>query len=242
MMFRMTALVAITALLLNSSGLSAQQKVIDVGKEDVSPLSGLFTAVGGEPVSFARYVKVVEGSPFFSDDWMPGTLVMPSGKKFDSIQVKIDLLADEVHYQDKAGNPLIATSQLREIWLKDASGSRKTHFVHSSYIGSGTGASQGWHQMLTDGRAILLKKQIKEILETKPYGSSVTEQRIQTTARYFILLNNKLLSVKSLSAIPELIPEETESLRQYISSNKLKGKTDGDYISLISYFNSLPVR
>lgn len=242
MILRILPLLVISVLLLYSNPSSAQQKVIDVGKEDISPMSGLFSAVGGEPVSFARYVKVVEGTPYFSDDWMPGTLVMPSGKKFDSVQVKIDLLADEVHYQDKSGNPLIATSRLREIWLKDASGSRKTHFVHSSYIGSGTGASQGWHQMLTDGRAILLKKQVKEIIETKPYGSSVTEQRIQTSARYFILLNNKLLSVKSLSAIPELIPEETEALRQFISSNKLKGKSDGDYISLISYFNSLPVR
>lgn len=226
-----------TLLLLSHPVLRAQQ-TIDVGKEDVNPMSGLFTAVGGEPVSFARYVKVVDGTPYFSEDWMNGTLVMPSGKKFDSVQVKIDLLADEVHYKDKAGNALIATSRLREIWLKDATGARKFHFVHSSHIGSGT----GWHLLLTDGRAILLKKLVKEIIETKPYGSSVTEQRIQTSSRYFILLNNQLLTVKSLSAIPDLLPDQGDALRQYISTNKLKGKSDGDYISLISYYNSLTVQ
>ena len=39
-----------------------QQRVVDVGKEETSPLSGLFFVLGGEPYSLAKYVRVVEGS------------------------------------------------------------------------------------------------------------------------------------------------------------------------------------
>lgn len=229
-------------LLLISLTASSQQRVVDVGKEETSPLSGLFMVLGGEPISFARYVKVVEGSPFFSEDWMSGSLVLPEGKRYDSMHLKIDLITDEVHYQDKAGNPLIATSRIREIWLNETGTAKKYHFVHSSFIGSGTAAASGWHLLLAEGPAMLFKKPVKEIIETKPYGSATAEQRITTASRYFILYNNTFTPVKNLAAISELLSDQAAALQQFISSNKLKGKTDGDYISLVSYYNSLPVK
>ena len=217
----------------------SQQRVVNVDKDDVSPLSGLFFVLGGEPYSLARYVKVTEGSSFFNEQWLPGSLILPAGKKYDSVQIKIDLLADEVHYQDRSGNPLIATSRIREIWLTDSLSNKKYHFVHSSFIGSGTSAAAGWHLMLTDGPAFLFKKLQKEIIETKPYGSATAEQHITTSGRYFVLSNNTLSPVKSLSVIADLLSDKKAELVQFISSNKLKGKSDGDFISLVTYYNSL---
>ncbi|MBM3416084.1 MAG: hypothetical protein FJY20_06480 [Bacteroidetes bacterium] len=219
-----------------------QQRVVDVGKEDTSPMSGLFLVLGGEPISLARYVKVVEGTPYFSDGWMLGSLVLPAGKRYDSIRLKIDLLADEVHYQDRAGNPLIANNRIREIWLTDSAEKKRYHFVHSSFIGSGTAAAAGWHLLLAEGKALLFKKPVKEIMETKPYGSATTEQHITTASRYFILYNNTFTTVKSLSSVAELLTGNTAELQQYIGANRLKGKSDADYISLVSYYNSLHVK
>jgi hypothetical protein len=215
------------------------QRVVDVNKEDVSPLSGLFLVLGGEPISLARYVKVVEGSPFFSEQWMMGTLILPGGTKYDSVRIRLDLMADEVHYQDKSGNQLIANNRIREIWLTDSVTQKRYHFIHSSFIGSGTAATAGWHLMLAEGAAILFKKPHKEILETKPYGSATFEQHITTAGRYLILSDKIFTPVKSLSAIADLLSNMKAELGQYISSNKLKGKSDGDYISLVSYYNSL---
>ena len=227
--------------LLLSPLISGQQRVVDVGKEETSPLSGLFFVLGGEPYSLARYVRVVEGSPFFNEDWQLGSMVLPGGKRYDSIELKIDLLADEVHYKDLKGNPLIATTRIREIWLNGEAG-KKYHFVHSSFIGTATAATAGWHQMLTEGSAILFGKPVKEITEVKPYGSSVSEQRITTLTRYFILHDNKFTPLKSFTSIPELFPQKADQLKQYISTNKLKGKSAGDYISLVTYYNSLAVQ
>ena len=87
-----------------------------------------------------------------------------------------------------------------------------------------------------------LGKPVKEITEVKPYGSSVSEQRITTLTRYFILHDNKFTPLKSLNSIPELFPQKADQLKQYISTNKLKGKSAGDYISLVTYYNSLAVQ
>jgi hypothetical protein len=53
------------------------------------------------------------------------------------------------------------------------------------------------------------------------------------------LHNNVFSPVKSLSALPDLLSDKKEELLQYISSNKLRGRSDGDYINLVSYYNSL---
>lgn len=240
MQFPVTKLVVAFSLTVSGSTI-AQQRVVDVGKEDVSPMSNLFFSIGGEPYSLARYVQVVEGSPFFSEKWLWGDLVLSAGRKYENIQLKIDLIADEVHYKDSAGNPFIATARLREIWLRDVEAGKKYHFVHSSFIGSGN-AESGWHQLLAEGRAMLFKRHVKEINETKPYGSSTTEQRISTTSRYFILYNNSFFPLKSISAIPEVLSDQKDELLRFISSNKLKGKSDADYISLVSFYNNLPVQ
>lgn len=217
----------------------AQQRVVDVGKEETSPLSGLFFVLGGEPYSMAKYVRVVEGSPFFNENWALGSMVLPGGKRYDSIELKIDLLADEIHYRDKNGNPLIATTAVREIWLPGEKTQQKFHFVHSSFIGSGTSAAAGWHQLLAEGKTLLFKKHVKEIMEVKPYGSATNEQHINTAYRYFLLHNNVFSPVKSLSVLPDLLGDKKDELLQYISSNKLRGRSDGDYINLVSYYNSL---
>ena len=221
---------------------NAQQRVVDVGKEETSPLSGLFFVLGGEPYSMARYVRVVEGSAFYDDSWSLGSMVLPAGKRYDSIELKIDLLADEVHYKDKSGNPLIATTAIREIWLPDTKTQKKIHFVHSSFIGSNTAAATGWHQLLAEGKALLFKKHVKEIVEVKPYGSATNEQHINTVYRYFLLYDNVFHPLKSLSSIPNVLADKKEDLLNYNSSNKLKGKGDSDYISLVSYYNSLTIQ
>jgi hypothetical protein len=219
----------------------AQQRVVDVGKDDISPLSGLYNVIGGQPISMARYVKVVDGTPFFLNDrWMWGNLVVSGGKKYDSIRLRLDLMANEVHYKDRKGNEMIADNVLRELWLMDSVSKKKYHFVHSSFIGSGTAAAFGWHQLLTEGNAMLFKKIQKEITETQPYGSATTEQRINTSHKYFILWNNNFHPVKSIASVAEILSDKTAELQEYISANRLsKGKTDADYISLLAYYNSL---
>lgn len=238
-MKRLTLLITFILVNLLAYRATGQNRVVDVGKEDVSPLSGLFMVLGGQPISMAKYIKVVEGTPYFSDEWMRGTLIMEGGKKYDSISLKIDLLADEVHYLDAKGNEYIADNRIREIWLTETATRKKYHFVHSSFIGSGTAAAAGWHQLLAEGPAMLFKKSKKEIIETKPYGSATTEQSITTASKYFILKDNTFTPVKSLSVIAELLIDKKSELESYISTNRLKGKTDGDFIGLVSYYNSL---
>lgn len=217
----------------------AQQKTANVDKDDVSPLSGPFFVLGGEPFSLVKYVKVVDGSPYFSEDWMPGVIVMPGGTRYDSLELKLDLLANEVHYKDPKGNELISTNDIRELWLNDPANGAVYHFVHSSFFDPSMNMTRGWYEQLVAGNAWLFKRVVKQITESKPYSASTAEQRIHSVNQYFVMQDKTLAPLKSITAFPALFPAKQSLLEQYISANKLKGKSDKDYIILLNYYNSL---
>lgn len=232
----------LAALLTSGPGVSAQQKVANVDKDDISPVSGPFFVLGGEPFSLVKYVRVVDGSPFFKDEWMPGVIVLPGGTRYDSLELKLDLLDNKIHYKDQKGNDLIASNPVRELWLNEPSSGEIFHFIHSSFLNPGTVLAPGWYQQLAGGNLRLFKQTIKQITETRPYSSATMEQRISSGPRYLLLQDSNVIPLKSISEFPSRFPLQKTALEQYISSRKLKGKSDKDYISLVNYYNSLSLQ
>ena len=77
------------------------------------------------------------------------------------------------------------------------------------------------------------------MIESKAYGSSLTEQSIQTDERFFIVVKNIFTRVKTPTEIADLIPDKRQAMLDYIKKNKLNGKKEADYISTVEYYNSL---
>ena len=215
------------------------QRVIDVNKNDVDPTRGFFYVVGGEPFSIAKYVKVVAGSPYFSEDWMRGSVISSSGQRYDSLQLKLDLLANELHFLDKEGRELITSNPLSEVLLTDSVSGVQSRFVHSSAIAVSVAPDEGWYQLLASGTVTLFVRLHKEISETMPYGSATAEQTIKTSPRYFISFNNVFARIKKINDLADLLNGKSTDVRTYISNNRLSGKSSNDYIRVVSYYNSL---
>ncbi|HEX7847637.1 MAG TPA: hypothetical protein VF476_17675 [Chitinophagaceae bacterium] len=227
--------VLLISLLYFSTLSQGQQRVIDVGKSDQAVMRAFF-AVGGEPFSTTKYVKVVEGTPYFREEWMRGSLVVSDSMEYVNMRLRLDLLANDVEFIDKKGEILIATSSIREIRLVDSLTGNSFRFIHSSAIG-GKEIQTGWYQVLTSGKATLYKKIHKQLDENRPYSSATTEQRISNINQYFILFNGSFTRVKKIKDVPDLFPDNKTVLSNFINSNKLSGKTDSDYISLVNEYN-----
>ena len=52
---------------------------------------------------FAKFTKIVDGTPYFSDEWMKGNVVINGDNQFNGIYLKLDLYSNEVHYRDPKG-------------------------------------------------------------------------------------------------------------------------------------------
>src|SRR5215212_8987631 len=95
------------AFCLLASMVARAQTVIDVNKVQNAPGQSLYFIVGGVPFVNAKFVSLVEGTPYYKDEWLKGSLVSTEGKEFKNLLLKLDLVDNEVHYQDEKGNELI---------------------------------------------------------------------------------------------------------------------------------------
>jgi hypothetical protein len=85
----------------------------------------------------------------------------------------------------------------------------------------------------------LYKLNKKVIYESTPYGSSLTEQKIKDSEEYYLLINDKLTAIKSITDLQQLLPDKKQEMQTFINSLK-KGKNKSeDYIQTVTYYNTL---
>jgi hypothetical protein len=218
---------------------SFAQQVIDVNKQDVRGVnSNVFFVVAGEPFVNAKFTRLVDGSPYFSDEWMKGIAMMDSGNRYSGI-LKLDLMENKIHFQDEKGNEMVATTKVRQLVLIDTIKQTAFSFVHSSSLKT-TDPRSGWYQLLAEASlAKLYKQSVKNLQEIKPYNSATVEQYIRTADYYYILYNGKLTAVKKIKDIADILGDKKPKILKYISENKLNGKSDNDFINVMSFYKSL---
>jgi hypothetical protein len=226
--------------ILISTGICAQ-RVIDVTKDDANLLNpNFFYTVSGQPVGLPKYVKVVEGSAFFNPEWLNGRVMLSEGKEYGPMQLKLDLLKDELYYLDPSGREMIATTPLQRIILIDTIKNLHYIFINSFAIpAKNPDVESGWYELMNNGKASIYKKLTKVITETKPYGSATTEQIIHTSSKYFILFNNQLIRIKKFKDLADMLSDKKSEVQTFIKTNKLTGKNDEDYNMVVSYYNDM---
>jgi hypothetical protein len=187
-------------------------------------------------------VKVVEGSPYFNDEWMYGKVELADGNKYENMKLKLDLADNSLLFLNADSNEMIATASIKNVTLFDKFADKEYEFTFSSFIKAAGNAEKGWYQVLTSGRAIIYKRITKKIDEVRPYGSATIEQIITTVNQYFLFANSTFSAVKKFKDLPGLLADKKEDLNKYINSMKFTGKSDADYTDLVTYYNQISTK
>ena len=226
-------------LLCSSTVFLRAQKTVDVAEGNASAMSpSFFSVVGGEPVVFAKFAKIVDGSLYFSDEWMKGNVVVNGENQFNGIYLRLDLYNNEVHYRDLKGTELVATTSIQKLILFDSSSQHVFSFVNAQYINT-QNHLKGWYQLLTEGKASAFKQIKKQINENKPYGSATIERSVYTSYQYCALSNGNFVQIKKFKEIPEILADKKDEVTKYIKTYNLSGKTDDEYRSVFDFYNGL---
>ena len=218
-----------------SSGMG--QRVIDVDKYDGSALN-FFRTVGGEPVMNTKFVRLVEGTPYFSEQWMKGNVLIEESE-YRNLFLRVNMLETALEFRDTRGEAMVCTQPIKKVILNDSAKGVKYTFTHSSFLPENPDIKKMWLLQLVDGKAGLFKFEKKQLNESRPYGSATTEQRITSINSIYLLFNNQLTRVKKTSDIPEILASQKAALLDYIKSNRLGQKDEKDMVQLVNYFNTL---
>lgn len=219
---------------------SFSQRTVDITKQDVTVDDRLFFAVSGEPFVTAKFVNIVEGTPYFKDEWMKATLWNKEHQRFSGVNVKLDLLENNIHYLDKSGKELIATTPVKQITLSDSSGKRYNFFHLSTLPQPEKFIKAEWFLLLDSGYVSLYKFFYKTIFETRPYGAATYEQHIQTAGRYFVLYKNRFVEISKLKDAPNALADKSNELKEFLKTkDDAKLTMDERFVNLINHYNSL---
>ncbi|HEY1021345.1 MAG TPA: hypothetical protein VGE06_03490 [Flavisolibacter sp.] len=215
------------------------QQVIDVDKMDVIPMNSFYT-VSGSPVVNTRFVRLVEGTPYFSDKWMKVVAIAESGERYRSPRARLDLFDNQLLFLNDYEKEFTCTIPLKEITLTDSLTGVSYHFVSAPALPFSANSNRGWCLELVKGKASLYKQFTKAVSENKPYGSSVAEQTIRTAEVFLIGYNNVLYSAKKPKDVPGILADRKKDLEAYLQTEAAKKGSNTDTITaLVTYYNSL---
>ncbi len=233
MLQRISILLSVLLLMLNAR---SQTTVVDVDKYQGSALD-FFKAVGGEPISNTKFVRVVEGSPYYFDDWKKG-MVQIENSLYKNVLLRLNMIETTLEFRDRKGEIMICTQPVKRVELQDSASGASYKFVHSSYLPASPDTKNVWLMELVLGKASLYKLTKKSINTVTPYSSATQEQHILTGYNYYMLQNNTMTRVKKTSDMVDLLADKKSELQEFIKSNKLSNK-EGDMIKLVEHYNSL---
>lgn len=179
----------------------------------------------------------IDGHQFlFSKDFLPGTVTI-NGKTFSdkNIRLKYDICNDELLTMTASGTVVQLNKELVDYFTLDF-GNKIFRFkrLEENSINNLT----GYVQVLYTGMTPLYIKHKKEVRLRTSVGEKDT---FIETYRLLIVKDKEARMVKNKAALPRLLEDHREEMKNFLRSNKLHAsKTNPDgFVPALTYYDSL---
>jgi len=192
----------------------------------------------GAPFLDINYTDV-KGNPYLFENWTEGTVRLTNGKSYTSVQLKYNLLRDELFFKDIKTDQLLAfVIPVVEFKLND--NEKNSILYRNGYKAIDNNTEKSYYQVLFDGGTQLLKRTSKKVNEEKPFSSASTIKSFEVLNFYYISNNNALIKIrKDKKSILTALANQGSALEKYLQEKSLNLKNEEDLIQFIQYYNSL---
>lgn len=163
----------------------------------------------------------IKGTPFFRDNWETGTVQLVNGTVLTDLQLRYNVADDMPLYHTGDEKTWKFTSPVKSFTLSDGKLFMK--------------GTDGFYEVLVEGKYNLYKKHIKAIFEQRPYGSSTMERRFRDNAEYFTGSLDSLVKIKiSRSFLSKYFKDSQDKFKEVTKDNRLRNEED-----IIQLFNDM---
>jgi hypothetical protein len=208
--------------------------------QNISKAGNLFLMRDGIPVLTKSHEELMDGSPYFSDEWKKAYLVLADKQVFKDIKVRLNLLNSQVHYLDARGKEMVPILPIKEIFLTDSALDKNYRFVHYTVFPAEIRNRQkGWYLWLLTGGADLYKMYSKSLNEQRIYGSATTRQFIETREKYFVLYDDEFYEIKKPKDLIKNFPQRSKQLEEFSKKINTKLSTEDQLVQMVEFFNSI---
>ena len=183
---------------------------------------------------------VYTGNPFILKDWVDGIVRYAGGRTLTQTQLKYDCARNLLMLQYK-GTTFSAEGKVFEFVLLVKRGKNTDSMVfRKGYPVIDDQNNETFYQILTAGKATLLKLFQKKIKEEKQLVGGKLYRRLEDFEYYYLLNDsNMVLLPDDKNKIAEKFGEKSSAIAQFISTQQLKMRTDQDFIAVVKKYNEL---
>ncbi|PTS99952.1 hypothetical protein DBR11_11285 [Pedobacter sp. HMWF019] len=174
-------------------------------------------------------------------DFVKGSVTMLDNKKIASADLIYDLSKDKIIFKGEDNKPYWFKDKVSEFQMADPkSGDQLIHLFKNGYPPIDRYSALNYYEVLAEGKVTLLKKEVRIVSETIPYGSSAPVKSVANAQLYYLYTNDTMTQIKKdKKSMGNLLKGNDFNLTKYISDNNLNIKNDEDLVKIINYYNSI---
>jgi hypothetical protein len=224
------------ALLIAGSLTASGQTSINVDDSTMRNNSTFFNTVDGIPVMNPKYTRIVEGSLYEPANFTKALVFIRNNKRAFNVDARINVMDERMHYLDEKGKEKYSDSPIEEVQFFEA---EKKIAVYSFGIPGCATSLKGWYEVLEKGKTSLYRKPLKNVQESKQYGSATTEQKVVTTYTYWITNGTSCKQVKKISELQQELVMQNPAMNGKMPQRKLSDRKVEDWSELVRIYNTL---
>jgi len=176
-------------------------------------------------------------SVYYYNDWKMARIVLFTGEEIRSYPVKYDLTRNIIEIKTEEEIKLLSIGRVNEIhWTATGEVFYNT-MIFDNFD------EQGFFTKLHEGKISLLKKPYMKVIESNyvaEFDAGEEEDQYVKRFKYYYVIDNKVREFKkSKRNVLKLFNDNSEQIKDYISSKKLKCNNDIDLIKIFNYYENL---
>ncbi len=190
--------------------------------------------------TFDNRYEGVKGSPFLSNAWEKGGLLLISGTFYNNIELKLDVYNNNLIYKNEKGEEMMLDKAQIDYFLlitKDGA-PRKFKLIHSPDNPLGI-----YYEVLYDDKSSFLIRHSKQFVKAdyqKAYNANRPYDEFKDETNYYLLKANgdEPLKVKLSKKSALDVFENEPWVGSYITEHHLTMKKESDWLEILGYYDS----
>jgi hypothetical protein len=190
-------------------------------------------------VFFSDY-RQVKGSPYLYDDWMNGNIFLDNGKVIQNVMMKLDVYAHRVLvYHENLKRVVLLEKQHTNEFILRITGEEK-RFRKLMDVNSKSKVFDGcFFEVLSEGEISLFKLNYRDVYPINNPNEIYIDE-FTNEEDYIVYVNNDYKQIRlGRSYFFHNYPEYKDQLRKYFRKNKLKIRTEKDFVKSIDHLNEI---
>jgi hypothetical protein len=178
-----------------------------------------------------------EGSPYFSKEFLEGSVTILKGKTYHGLQLKVNFYTNEVVFLDSEGNEMVVAQPVERVELNSPKGKKIFRTGYNNFDGHDNAV---FYEVLDSGTVSILKYTEVKFSERQPYPNARFIRTYRDRVLYYIAKGADLQKApKSVEEVALLFDKQREQINTFIKKEQLKLKKEDDMIKLFHYANSI---